>query len=445
MGQRGRILSQITGFRGFRVMDAHFENAAGERAEPVAGYDVPRNWRLVLTMARRWTSRCANCFAICGRVHEQRPERRWQDLPWADHPVQLAYAPVRVHCSRCDASAVELLAWADPHHRQTRRFQQHIALDAASMPLLHIQAKHGMSWHAVRRAELAALDRWERTRPAVPLRQVGVDEKWLGRRHKRAEKFVTIVSNLETGEPVAIRYGRDEAALKSWLDTLTLEQKREIGVFACDMHRPFLNAIRADPDLAHAAIVHDPFHVMKRAGEAISELRREVFFRASAELRAVGRGSRWLVLRAWERTGEEDRARLRKLFSLNCRLANAYQVVEELRATLRAPTGDALSDGLSHILLRTERRTNVPLRGLHDSLVSHWTEIVALGEHRPPTGRIEALNNNWETLVRRGRGYRDHNYLLRKLRFMTANPVHTDQQTRRFLALNLPVPLRAAA
>ena len=35
------------------------------------------------------------------------------------------------------------------------------------------------------------------------------------------------------------------------------------------------------------------------------------------------------------------------------------------------------------------------------------------------TGRIEALNNNWETLVRRGRGYRDLNGMFRKLRFMT--------------------------
>jgi hypothetical protein len=38
----------------------------------------------------------------------------------------------------------------------------------------------------------------------VPLRLGGVDEKWLGRRHVLDHKFVTIVSNLETGEPVWI-------------------------------------------------------------------------------------------------------------------------------------------------------------------------------------------------------------------------------------------------
>ena len=38
----------------------------------------------------------------------------------------------------------------------------------------------------------------------MPLRLGGVDEKWLGRRHDLDHKFVTIVSNLETGEPCGL-------------------------------------------------------------------------------------------------------------------------------------------------------------------------------------------------------------------------------------------------
>jgi transposase len=57
------------------------------------------------------------------------------------------------------------------------------------------------------------------------------------------------------------------------------------------MHEPFKKAIRDDSSLAHAAIVHDPFHVIKRAREAITELRRSIFFRAGPELREIGRGS----------------------------------------------------------------------------------------------------------------------------------------------------------
>ncbi len=49
--------------------------------------------------------------------------------------------------------------------------------------------------------------------------------------------------------------------------------------------------------------------------------------------------------------------------------------------------------GLERILRRTEKRPNRPLRRLHDSRVRNRTEILALAEHRPATGRVEALNN----------------------------------------------------
>jgi len=212
-----------------------------------------------------------------------------------------------------------------------------------------------------------------------------------------------------------------------------------------DMHRAFFNAVRADPALAHAAVVHDPFHVLKRAGEAITDLRRDVFFRAGPEMRRIGRGTRWLVLRAWENCTPAQKVDLKRILAFNGKLGRAYQIVEELRAVLKAPDAPAITTGLHRILRRTERRDNIPMRKLHDSLVTHWTEIVALGEHHPPTGRIEALNNNWETLVRRGRGYRNHSYLLLKLRFMVANPIRSNNGIRRFIALGLPAPLQRAA
>jgi transposase len=340
-----------------------------------------------------------------------------------------------------------MVAWADPYQRQSRRLQHRLTVEAASMPVMHVASLYGLSWLTVRRAEQRALERWERTRPPVPLHDVGVDEKWLGRRNKLADKFVTVVSNLATGEPVWIGYGRKEDTLKRWLAQLTPEQKTGIRVFAMDMHRPFMNAVRDDPAFKRTPIVHDPFHVMKRATDAMTELRREIFFRAGPEMRTIGRGTRWLVLRPWERTTQTQRDQLRLLFSFNGRLARAYQVVEQLREALHAPNFLAMLAGISLVLRRTRRRDNVPMRKLHDSLLAHLPEIVALGEHHPFTGRIEALNNNWETLVRRARGYRDHDYLLRKLRFMVANPIRSNDGIKRFLALGLmpPLPRRQAA
>jgi transposase len=447
VGQRARILTEIVGFDGWKVSDAFFESATGQRVQPVGGFAPLRDTRLVLVLERRWLARCSQCAGVCRDVHERLAPRRWADLSWAGHPVELRYAPVRVRCRHCDATPVEMLAWADPYQRQSRRLQQRLTVEAASMPVMHVAAMHGLSWLTVRRAEERAIERWEATRPMVALRQVGVDEKWLGRRHRFEHKFVTIISNLETGEPMWIGRGRGEDTLKRWLQSLSAEQKATIDLLAMDMHRAYWNAVDNTRGLEHAAIVHDPFHIMKLAGQMLDELRREVFFRAGPELRALGRGKRWLLLRAWERTTDSQKADLRTLLRCNRTLARAYQIKEELRDVLHAPDRTAIEIGLRRILRRTARHDIPALRRLHDTLNERWNEIVALAELRPPIGRLEALNNNWETLVRRARGYRNHNYLLRKLRFMIANPIRSNDGVRRFLALGLtpPLPPRIAA
>jgi transposase len=383
---------------------------------------------------------CGQCGHRCRKQHCVEKTRRWKDLSWGEHRVSIEYTPIRVVCPQCGTKPVEGVPWADPYDRETRRFQHHLAVQS-SMPTSRVAAQYGLSWSTVRRAEKAAIGRWEAQRPKLELRQIGVDEKYLGRRNSRDEKFVTIVSNLQTGEPIWIGFGRKEATLKLWLDTLTKEQKRTITLFAMDMHEAFKNAVRNDPELTHVAVVHDPFHVMKRANQAIDELRRAIFFRAEPEMRELGRGKRWLFLRAWERCSPSQQSTLKRLLGLNAKLAAAYQVKEELRGVLGAPDEDAMAKGMAHIFRRTQRKSNVQMRKLHESLRNHLPEILALGKYRPPVGRIEALNNNWETLVRLARGYRDYEYLRRKLAFMTANPLQTEAGVRDFLELARTAPL----
>ncbi len=445
MGQRSRIFAQVLGFEGWRVCETFFEDGNGARIALSGGRMPPPGALMVLRVERRWAARCSYCDGIGSKRHEQLETRRWRELPWGGHPTVIEYAPWRIKCRRCDAHRVEHVPWAAPFQRQTRRLQQNLALQAASMPVMHVAALFGLSWATVRRAEGAALARWDATREPVPLRYVGVDEKWLGRRHRLKDDFVTIVSNLENGEPVWIGYGRGQETLAAWIATLSPEQKAQIQLFAMDMYDPFRLAVREDPKLAHAAIVHDPFHIIKRAGEAVDEMRRQVFFRASPRLRKIGRGSRWLLLRAWERCSPEEQQHLQHLLAYNYLLARTYQIKEELREVLHAPDRASMKLGLDRILRRTQTRKHAPLRKLHDSLVDHYDRILALADFCPPTGRIEALNNNWETLVRRARGYRDHSYLLLKLRFMIANPIRAERGVARFLALGLPPALPHAA
>ena len=450
MGQRAkRIMAEILGIRGWAVEEAWIEDEAGKRWPALTKglFVVPASagGRLVLRLAPMYAAHCGHCNAVRCVVHELVDERRWRDLPWGPCAVEIAYAPRRLECSHCGKRCVEALPWAAPHQRATRRLQNLLAVQCSSSPVLHVAAMHGMNAQAVRRAEKAALERWAKTRKAVPLEMVGVDEKWLGRRHGRKRGFVTIVSNLATGEPLWIGIGRGSDTLAQWIATLSADQKKAIKLFAMDMHEPFRAAVRADGALAHAAIVHDPFHVMKLATEILNDVRKDVFFRAGPAMRRLGRGTRWLVLKAWERCTSEEQHAVNAVLSMNATLARAWQIVDELRTALGAPTRDAMDVALRRVLRRTASRRHPALRRLHDSILNHREAILSLAELRPPVGRIEALNNNWETLVRRGRGYRDLSYLLLKLRFATAHPIRSRHDIGRLLALEEPAVLAAAA
>ncbi|MBK6460862.1 MAG: transposase [Myxococcales bacterium] len=172
-----------------------------------------------------------------------------------------------------------MVAWADPYQRQSRRLQQRLAVEAASMPVVHVAALHGLSWLTVHRAEERALARWEATCPTRPLRHVGVDEKWLGRRHHLAHKYVTIVSDLETGEPVDRPWPKRSDAAGLARKPVARAAKHHQAL----RHGPapgLLERGRRRSGPRARSVVHDPFHIMKLAGAMLDELRREVFFRA---------------------------------------------------------------------------------------------------------------------------------------------------------------------
>ncbi len=111
---------------------------------------------------------------------------------------------------------------------------------------------------------------------------MGVDEIYLG----KTQKFLTVVSNLETGEPLWFGKDRKQETLDEFFrDELSAMQRGRITAACVDMWEPFTASIlRWAPE---CRIVFDKFHVMKHANRAVDEVRRSEFF-----VRA-GRGAKW--------------------------------------------------------------------------------------------------------------------------------------------------------
>src|SRR4029453_3827551 len=68
------------------------------------------------------------------------------------------------------------------------------------MPTSHAAVRHGVSWGKARRAELAFLAAWDRTRPKRRPRHMGLDEIQRGKR----QHFWTVLSDIVHGGVVGL-------------------------------------------------------------------------------------------------------------------------------------------------------------------------------------------------------------------------------------------------
>ena len=268
----------------------------------------------------------------------------------------------------------------------------------------------------MRAIDLRYLERWSAARRTPPLRQMGVDEIHLGKK----QKFLTVVCNLETAEPLWFGQDRKKATLDEFFQTqLSARRRRGIEAACVDMWAPYRLSI--EQWAPHCRIVYDKFHVLQHANNAVDEVRRAEFFRKSPKLRGLIKGKRWLLLSRWVNLNTNKKRQLNKLFALNRRVMKAYLLKESLARLWSYRYEGAMLRYLNSWIdqLRWQRLT--AFEKLADMLLEHLEGILNYCRTKVPLGVVEAVNGNIKTLLRRGRGYKNLRYLLLKAQRMAAS------------------------
>ena len=116
----------------------------------------------------------------------------------------------------------------------------------------------------------------------------------------------------------------------------------------------------------------------------------------------------------------EDRQTLRDLFALNRRLAKAYLLKEQLAQLWHYTYEGAARRFLTNWLLALRWQRLPAFQKLGFLLVRHLDGILNYCHEKVPFGKVEAINGNIRAMLRRGRGYQDHEYLLLKVQKATA-------------------------
>jgi transposase len=241
------------------------------------------------------------------------------------------------------------------------------------------------------------------------LRQMGVDEIHLGKK----QKFLTVVSNLETGEPLWFGQERKKETLDGFFDQeLSSRQRRGILAACVDMWEPYRLSI--EQWAPQCRIVYDKFHIMQHANAAVDEVRRTEFFRKGGRMRGLVKGKRWLLLTRWLNLTGSKRQELNTLFSMNRRLLKAYLLKESLERLWFYRYEGAMLRYLQGWMDQLRWQRLRPFEKLAAMLLKHLAGILNYCRTKVRLGVVEAINGNIKAILRRGRGYKNLRYLLLK-------------------------------
>jgi transposase len=396
--------TKILGWPGYRV----YRDEINERAKTL------RLW-----VRRKRGNRILRC-PVCGcRVQDIHDvcEREVRDLPCFELQTAVIIELYRIRCPDCGVKAerIELLPSKAPY---SKRFEDAVGQACESAAARQVARRVGLADSTVRAIDLRYLERWEARRRQPPLRHMGVDEIYKGKK----DKFLTVVCNLETGEPLWFGKERKKETLDEFFRSqLVSRQRKRIEAACVDMWEPFRKSL--EQWAPRCKIVYDKFHVLQHANDAVDEVRRAEFFRQGPKKRGLIKGKKWLLLSRWKHLTYTHRGELNRLFGLNRRVFKAYLLKESLERLWDYHYEGAMLNYLQKWMDQLKWQRLKPFEELATMLLKHLEGIANYCRTKVRLGVVEAVNGNIRILINRGRGYKNLRYLLLKVRRLAVTNV----------------------
>ena len=130
--------------------------------------------------------------------------------------------------------------------------------------------------------------------------------------------------------------GKDSATLDAFFGELGPERSAQIEAVSMDLGPAYLKSVTAEGHAPQAIVCADPFHLVKLVGDALDEVRRELW----RQLRLLPgerwakefKGSRWALLKNPEDLTPTQSAQLKTIKRGRGGIWRAYEMKEQFRA-----------------------------------------------------------------------------------------------------------------
>lgn len=356
---------------------------------------------------RQSAKKCPCCNASNIRIKETK-ERTFRMLHLGQKRTYLKMNSHKVCCQRCNATTWLQLPFTSGKLPMTKSFINYVLQLTAMTTLLAVALFLGLNWKTVKNLDKVNLKKRAKQFSFKKLRYISIDEIAIRKRHK----YMTIVTDITTGQIIHAVEGRDEESLRPFLKLLSKKAKRLRGI-GIDMSAAYSSSIKKHLPLV--SIIYDRFHVTKLLNETVDKIRRAEYAKHKNTGLDVMKGQRFLLLRNFVSLDDGQKSSLERLLELNHLLAIAHSMKEQFRLFWELQSSKEGARFLGWWIIQAIESGVEQLARTARTLLHHFKGLLSYFEHRIDNGKAEGINNKIKVLKRQAYGFRDQEYFKLRL------------------------------
>ena len=195
--------------------------------------------------------------------------RMWRHLDTMQFATLVKADVPRVECAEHGILQVSV-PWAEARSRFTAMFESLVISWLLEASTSAVARNLNLTWDEVDGIRQRAVERGIARREVSELKNLCVDET----SYKRGHRYLTIISDQDSGVVLEIKEDRKKESLTSFLETLTTEERSAIESVSMDMFPAYIGAVQDWIPDADNKICFDRFHVAQYLSRAVDLVRR---------------------------------------------------------------------------------------------------------------------------------------------------------------------------
>ncbi len=395
-------------------------------------FDGQGDKRIIIAGVRPRTNskaRCSGCSKPAPGYDRSSMVRLFEFVPIWGILIYLSYSMRRVDCRTCGVK-VEQVPWAQGKNACCDVYRIFLASWAKRLSWKETARCFRTSWDTVFRSVRWVVDYGLKNRALDNIEALGVDEVAYSKGHH----YMTLVYQIDQGRKrlLGVLKDRKTDSLRGFFEDFGKQRCQDIKVVCSDMWKPYLNVIAEM--LPKALNVLDRFHIAKKLGEAVDQVRKDEAARLHRDgYDPVLKKSKYCFLKRPENLTTNQALKLDEVLQYDLKTTRAYFLKESFDAFWQYNRPQWASWFLQKWCARAMRSRLEPmkkfvrtLRRHEDLLMNYFKAGKAYS-----SGIVEGLNLRVNLSMRRAYGYRSFEIMKTAL-FHQLGDLPEPESTHRF-------------